>query len=195
MGITKNDFLRFIEEKPSEREIVAFIAQDPTLIAEAFANPKEEYIVFKEYVLDHEHKVDYAVFTDRSRMKVKLIELKGADFNFINADKTFNEKISKAVQQVRSRFGFISKYPEKFRNDAIKHWQDVESGIQVFQSIRGEKLECSPDKVVLYSGAVIGGLETNEIVESNLKYEMEAGMSPFIKYDSWHSFIRGLRRT
>lgn len=165
-----------------------------TLIAEAYAHPEDEYIIFKEYVLDHEHKVDFAVFTDRSKMLVKLIELKGADFNFINVDESLNEKISKAVQQVKRRFGFISKYPDKFRDDAIKRWQEVESGRQVFQSIKGKDLECDPTKVVRHSGAVVGGLETKEVLESNLKYEMEVGASPFVKYDSWHSFARRLRR-
>lgn len=70
----------FLQTNPSESKLSEFIKQDMSLFAECLAFPSEEYICFSEFPVG-EGRVDFALFTGRSRMDVYLIEIKGADRN------------------------------------------------------------------------------------------------------------------
>lgn len=53
--------------------------------------------------------VDFTVFTDRSRMHVYFIEVKGADFHFVNANGSIHANINEGARQVRERITEVSQ--------------------------------------------------------------------------------------
>lgn len=79
-----------------------------SLIAEIYSYPKDEYIVFSEFLLG-EKRVDFAIFSGRSTMDVTFIEIKGADFNLKKRGHydSLNSKIEEANSQIRNHRKYI----------------------------------------------------------------------------------------
>jgi hypothetical protein len=99
--IYKEEIKTLIENHAQERELQAMLKNDLSLLAEVYADPKDEYICFSEFPIG-QRKVDFVLFTGRSKMCVFIIEVKGANFFFTNkgAYKKINEKITTCRHQI-----------------------------------------------------------------------------------------------
>ena len=183
-----------LEQKPSERSLLNFLASDPTVFADVYARPAKEFIVFREYELTVDDKVDFVIFTNRSRLEVIFIEVKGADFNFLNTDGSLNAKVSNATHQVKRRFGVTKDRYSVFKSDVIKNWRRVNEGARPYNAVVGEPLDIDPEKDVICSGVIIAGFETHEHQVSRDRNLLEQGHSPPIHYNTWQSFVRRLTR-
>lgn len=174
-----------------EREIQELLKSNPSEFAKYFANPEDEFIIFSEYPVGY-GLVDFVVFTSRSRMNVIFIEIKGADFHFLNLDETVSSEIKKAEEQIRDRFETVLKSYENFHRDAHAFRRQVESGKTIYNSRMGNstKLHCDPEKEIMLSGYVIGGTTTDDYAESSKKAAMERTNNPPIHFESWNSFFR-----
>lgn len=192
--LTKVQIANAIHSGWIEQDLGALFAKDLSVFAEAYAHPSDEYIVFKEFPLDAKNQVDYVLFTDRSRMNVVFIEVKGADFNFLNRDDTVHADINHAILQVEQRIEYARLNYWKFRDDVLAARRDVEAGKVLYQSMKGKDLLIDPNKDVVYWGIAIGGRETDLIKDSKTRTRLEYGRSPHIKVESWDSFLRNLRR-
>lgn len=156
----------------------------------AYSQKEGEFIVFSEYPLG-KGVVDFVVFASRSKMHIKFIEIKGADFNFLNADGTVSKAIKNAEEQIRERFEFVRQGYENFRRESHELRRQVEGGKVIYNSVIGKygKLLCDSEKEILISGVVIGGRTTDDHIESNKKAQMQIGSSPQILFESWDSFL------
>ncbi len=182
-----------IENGASEQEIQKLIKSDLTIIGDYFGTLKEEYICFSEFPIS-DGFVDFVVFTGRSRMEVTLIEIKGANYNLVNANsyRDFSAKTNQAVQQIRSRFGYITRNYEEFRSYTHKVRKKVESGTQLYNSLIGPQgaLQVDPNKDIVLHAVVIGGRSKDDYEESKLRHEFEQSMSPSIRVESWDSWLK-----
>ncbi|ENM5752114.1 DUF4263 domain-containing protein [Vibrio mimicus] len=181
---------QLVENGASEQEIQKLIKSDLTLMGDYFGTLKEEYICFSEFPIN-DGFVDFVVFTGRSRMEVTLIEIKGANYNLVNANsyRDFSAKTNQAVQQVRARFGYITRNYEEFRSYTHNVRKNVESGIQMHNSLIGPKgaLQVDPNKDIILHAVVIGGRSKDDYEESRLRHEFEQSMSPSVRVESWDS--------
>lgn len=107
-AISKKQLKELIDAGASERELDALMKKDLSLIAEIYSYPKDEYIVFSEFLLG-EKRVDFAIFSGRSTMDVTFIEIKGADFNLKKRGHydSLNSKIEEANSQIRNHRKYI----------------------------------------------------------------------------------------
>ena len=193
--VSKAEIQSLVNNEAGERELQAEIKRDLSLIAEVYALPSDEFIAFSEFPVG-EGCVDFALFTSRSRMEVILIEVKGADFTFSNADGAVAASINYAAQQMRGRFYHIRSNYEWFRRNVHEIRSSVEAGPHRYNSLLGPKgsLLVDPHKDVSYRGVVIGGRARDDRLESKLKTEMEFSASPWINFESWDSWLRRLTR-
>lgn len=154
-----------------------------------------EYIVFSEFQI-LEGKSDFTIFTDRSRMKIILIEIKGADFNFLNSNGTINQNIHHAAQQVRDRLNDINEHYQFFRGKFHDIRRRVEGGESVYNSLRGtsSRLEVDPLKDICIKGCVIGGRTGSNDIEASIVRNRLGKEAPNILYDSWDSWLRKNQR-
>lgn len=175
-----------------ERDIQAHIKTNLYLLGDACtpSTIKGEYIAFSQFqILDG--KPDFVVFTSRSRMEIVVIEIKGADFNFLNVDGNINVNIHEAAQQVRDRFGHIDDNYELFRRKFYDIRRRVEVGEQIFSSLLGPAghLEVDPEKQIWLKGIVIGGRSVDDHKESRIRHQLERN-SPHISYDTWDGWLK-----
>ena len=107
-AISKKRMKELIESGASEIEIAALLKSDLSLIAEVYAFPQDEYIVFSEFPLG-DKKVDFVIFSGRSTMDVTFIEVKGAEFNLKKRSHydSLNAKIEEANSQIRNHRKYI----------------------------------------------------------------------------------------
>ncbi|MFP3709678.1 Shedu immune nuclease family protein [Paraburkholderia sp. SIMBA_009] len=181
-----------ITSSAGERDIQSFVKNNLHLLGDACtpSSIKGEYIAFSQFsILDG--KPDFVVFTSRSRMEVVIVEIKGADFNFLNSDGTINANINEAAQQVRERFGHIEDNYELFRRKFYDIRRRVESGETIFSSALGpaKHLEVDPEKQVWLKGMVIGGRSVDDQKESRIRHQLERS-APHISYDTWDGWLR-----
>lgn len=94
-----------INENASERTLQNFLKQDLSFFGEVYSHPAYEYICFSEFPVGDTGKVDFAVFTGRSRMDVYLIEVKGADISLLTNDARPKVRaiINSGIQQLEDR--------------------------------------------------------------------------------------------
>lgn len=182
----------------SEQEIQKLIKLDLSILGDFYAQPSEEYICFSEFPLA-DGFVDFVIFSGRSRMDVTLIEIKGADYNLIteNSYSDFSAKTNQAVQQIRSRMGYITRNESVFRKFVHDVRADVENGFIKYNALVGPQgnLHVDPDKDINLHTVVIGGRSKDDIHESRLRHEYERGNSPPIRVESWDSWIKKSRRS
>ena len=176
----------------NERTLQNELKRDLSIIGSACAvSPiKDEYIAFSEFPVAHGN-VDFVVFTDRSRMDVVLIEVKGANFNFVNADGSIASDMNLASQQMRDRFYQIECNYESFRREVHAIRKTVENGIQKYNSVVGPNgyLHVDPDKDIDLRGMVIGGRIKNDLDESKIRHQLEKS-APKVTFESWDSWLR-----
>lgn len=175
-----------------EREIQAHVKENLYLLGDACtpSTIRGEYIAFSQFqILDG--KPDFVVFTNRSRMEIVIVEIKGADFKFLNSDGTINAYINAAAQQVRERFGHINDNYELFRRKFYDIRRRVETGEQIFSSLLGpaKHLEVDPEKQIWLKGMVIGGRSVDDYKESRIRHQLECS-APHISYDTWDGWLK-----
>lgn len=185
--ISKSELIKIIESGAKEQTISQLLKSDLSIFAEIYACPKDEYICFSEFPIDDGY-VDYLVLTGRSRMDVYLIEIKGADFDLVNKNKEkFNEKVSEADHQIKTRLGFIYRNYEFFRKNIHDVRRKAENGEIVFNSFRGaiNNLYVDPDKDINIYSVIIGGRTGDDYEESKLRHNYEIDSKFKTKLETW----------
>lgn len=96
-----------IESGAGEKDLQRLIQSDLSVLGEMYAQPDEEYLAFAEFPLD-DGRVDFALFSGRSRMDITLIEIKGAEFFLTtsNSYSNLNAKFNEGRQQIARRLGY-----------------------------------------------------------------------------------------
>lgn len=195
--ISKSSVEALVQSGSGEQELQRLIKTDLSIIAEAYAQPNDEYICFSEFPLA-EGSIDFVVFTGRSRMDIILIEVKGADFNLLNANhyKAFNHKLTEAAGQISQRLGIIFRDLNRFRKEAHSIRQRAQSGEKLHNAFLGprSRLEVDPDKDINIRSIVIGGRTNNDLEESIRRQDYEARTTPPVRIESWDTWLRRLQR-
>jgi hypothetical protein len=190
--LTLSNIACLVTQGASERALQAEFKRDLSILGEVYTPSviKGEYIVFSEFPIIH-GSVDFVVFTDRSRMDVILIEVKGANFNFLNADGSVAADINFAAQQIRERFYKIQSCYEPFRREVHAIRKAVENGTKKYNSVLGANgyLHVDPEKDIDVRGIVIGGRTTNDSDESRVRHQLEMA-TPRTMFESWDSWLR-----
>ncbi|EGT4545252.1 DUF4263 domain-containing protein [Clostridioides difficile] len=191
--ISKSKLEDLIKNRSKEQEIARLLKSDLSVFGEVYSFPKDEYICFSEYPI-YDRYIDYVVITGRSRMQVYLIEIKGAEFNLVNKDSKFNEKINEADSQISRTLGYIFRNYMAFKDDIHEKRRLVEKGEKIFNSFRGpiSKLEVDRQKDITIHSVIIGGVTNDDIKESRLRHDYENKNDFRIKLESWDTFIRKL---
>ena len=180
-----------IENKSTEQNIQKYLKDNLHLIAEHYASLANEYIIFSEFPVD-EGKVDFVIFTDRSRMQIILIEVKGADFPYLTKSGKTSNVIREAHEQILERFDFIERNYELFRRKTHEIRQEVEKGKIKYNSLLGSNgfLHVDPNKEIKYRGVIIGGYTTDDLLESKKRNQLELDSNRKTQFESWDSFLR-----
>ncbi|RZK05198.1 MAG: DUF4263 domain-containing protein [Flavobacterium sp.] len=188
-----NALSALINLNPDERTIQTFMKADLSFLGSVYGVKSEEFIAFSEFPVPN-GRVDFAVFTGRSRLQVFLIEVKGANFNFANENsyKNINAKANEALQQLRSRIGEIERDVKKFKADVHSIRQKCEDGESIFGSTLGADmpLQVDPNKDIIIRGVVIAGRTVNDLEESRLRNDYEASSNHRVNIETWDTFIR-----
>lgn len=194
--VPKSEIKNLIDSKAKEQEIQQLLKLDLSLITEAYVRG-DEYICFSEYPLA-DGVVDFVIFTGRSRMDIILIEIKGADFNLVNANNygSFNHKVRDAAEQIQKRLGVVYRNYETFRKSAHEKRAKVLSGDLIHNAFIGPKSckEVDPNKDVNIRSIVIGGRTINDLEESKKRHDYEINSTPPIRIESWDTWLRHLKR-
>lgn len=173
-----------------ERALQSFFKEHPDLLGKSCSFRPEwgEYIVFSEYpTLDG--RVDFVVMSDRSRLAIVFIELKGADFSFLTEKGTINAHINEAAQQIRSRYAAVEESYHTFRSRFHQHRREAEAGSPKFGAFVGhaKRLQVDPEKDIYLRGIVIGGHggDKYKISKERHRLERESRRITFETWDSW----------
>lgn len=187
-----------VESGAGETELHHLLKSDLSIFGEMYASPHEEYMCFTEFPVG-DGFVDFAVFTGRSRMDVVLVEIKGANFNLVNAGSygNFSSKVNEAIQQIRTRIGVVYRDMETFRRAVHKIRQRVESGESLYGSFVGphRRLEVDPDKDINIRSVVVAGRTKDDFEESRQRHDFEWSVKPPVRVETWDTFLRKLRRS
>ncbi|MCC4596119.1 DUF4263 domain-containing protein [Xanthomonas campestris pv. phormiicola] len=148
----------------------------------------DEYLAFSEFEIQR-GKVDFCVFADRSRMAVVLIEVKGADFSFLNQDGSINALISEAARQIRERVEYAMT--DQFRQEAHEIRRLTLLDRSPFNHVKGPAglPEVDPGKPLQIRSLVIGGFTRDDTEESRERNRLERH-DPKTRFESWNSWIR-----
>lgn len=196
--ISRSEVEALISAGAGERDIQGLLKRDLSIFGEAYAKPDDEYICFSEFPLGDGY-VDFVVFSGRSRMDVILIEIKGADFNLLNADhyKEFNHKINQAAGQLRNRLGHIYREVSPFRDHVHSLRIRAERGEQVHNAFIGPHhgLQVDPQKDINIRTVLIGGRTVDDRAESAKRHDYERHFNPPIRIESWDTWLRRLQRS
>ncbi len=196
---SKEELAKLVEQGAGERELIQFLQGDLSFFAEVYASPREEYICFSEFPIGDGGRVDFAVFSSRSRMCVTLIEVKGADFPLLvhnGGYETFSRKMEIALSQIKARAGYVFRnYPE-FRERVHQIRIQVERGESLYHALLGPygSLQVDPNKDVEIRYLVIGGRTGDDLSESWKRHEYEVTHTPPMRIETWDTFLRRLSR-
>ncbi len=186
-----------IENGAAEKDLQRLVQSDLSLLGEMYAQPDEEYLAFAEFPLDN-GRVDFALFSGRSRMDITLIEIKGAEFYLTTMDSysNLNAKFNEGRQQITRRLGYVFRNYPAFRSHTHRIREHAEHGEHIYHAFGGPKgkLLVDPDKDVNVHYVVIGGRTRDDHLESKLRHEFEISFNPHIRLESWDTWIRKLRR-
>lgn len=182
-----------VQQCANEQIIQAAMKKDLEPLAYVLAPSvtfRDEYIAFSEFPVG-EGKVDFVVFNDRSRMHIYFIEVKGANFHFVNSDGSIHADINEAAKQVRERITetMHTYHDSRYRMHQIR--EDAEAGRIRYNSHvgTGAPLKVDPQKDICLFGVVIGGTTRDDREESRLRHQWEAD-SVNIRFESWNSWLR-----
>lgn len=203
---SKKELINLIEKGAIEQELLNFFKQDLSFFGEVYAKPEDEYIVFSEFLIekgseDKDGKIDFVLFTGRSRMDVIFIEIKGANFYMFNKNgyEQPHADISKAKKQILDRLE-VTYYNNRsvFRkkcHDLRSKAENEESKYNYLIGAKG-KLEVDPDKEIKIQTVIIGGRTRieNDKRESLERDKIERSYKVPLKLETWDSWIKKLKR-
>ncbi|RKD28878.1 Shedu immune nuclease family protein [Lacrimispora algidixylanolytica] len=198
--LNKVQISELISNKSAEKDFLDLLKKDLTIFAEVYASPPEEYICFSEFPIGDGGRVDFALFSSRSRMDVTLIEIKGAEFELMvnnGGYYTFSKKMEIAISQIKARSGYVHRNYSEFRKYVHQVRQEVEGGNRLYNSLIGPKgnLLVDPNKDINIRYIVIGGRTNDDLRESWKRHEYECSNNPPMHIETWNSFIRRMSRS
>ena len=174
--LSKQKISEFLLDNPMEKALQHFLRDDLSVFGETYSEIDDEYICFSEFPIANGF-VDYVVFTGRSRMRVILIEVKGANFNLVNKSgyRDFSKKIFTAEHQLIKRLTDIESDYEGFRNFVHELREKVQNGEKHYNSLLGPNgyLDVDPNKDIVLYTVVIGGRSNNDLEESRYRHQYE----------------------
>lgn len=196
--IKKQDLQKLILNNSTENELLNFLKKDLSVFAEIYASPAEEYICFSEFPIGDGGRVDFAVFSSRSRMEVTLLEVKGANFNLLvnnGGYEVLSKKMEIAIAQIKQRSGYIHRNYEVFRKQMHEIRMQVEAGQTIFNSLVGPQgcVQVDPNKDINIRYVVIGGRTIDDLKESWTRQNYQSNNPP-LYIETWDTFIRRLVR-
>ena len=195
--ISKEALKRLVDSKANEHELQEKLKTDLSIIGETFASPQDEYICFSEFPIG-DRKVDFVVFTGRSRMEVVLIEIKGADFNLVNQNNyaNFSSKLEEAASQLRSHWNYIYGNYEYFRRNVHELRLAIERGGSKYNSFLGvsPNLMIDSNKDIIIRNVIICGRSVDDLDESKKRHEYERNSQMSLKLETWDSWLFKVRR-
>ncbi|MDT4856377.1 hypothetical protein FQZ97_907650 [compost metagenome] len=194
--LPRRSIQELVEAGVGERGLQRLLKADLSVFGEIYGS-RDEYLCFSEFPLDG-GKVDFAVFSGRSRMDVTFIEIKGADFNLLNQTGygKFASKIEEAADQIRDRVCAAFQDYEGFRQRMHAIRSEVEDGTPRYNAFAGAhgRLAVDPQKDVNVRCVVIGGRSNDDLAESKKRHGYERTFSIPLQIDSWDSWLRRLPR-
>lgn len=202
-NIRKNQVLverlqELVSNAANERSFQEIIKQDLSFLSDYFQYPQDEYICLSEVPIGG-GIVDFIVLTSRSRMSVKLIEIKGADFYTTRGShyKGMNAHINDAVHQIENHIQYIERNYDAFRKYIHNIRHQVINGGYKSNFLLGPKgyLEVDPNKDIHIGTIVIGGRTKDEYMDSYERTRFEKRHDYWLNVYSWESFLRGVDKS
>ena len=196
--VTKAELEHLVQMGAGEQELARLIKRDLSLLSEVYAHPEDEYIAFSGLPIGDGGRVDFAVFSGCSWMKVTLIEIKGADFPLATQSgyRKFNHQIDIARTQLQERQYHIIQHHRDFHDRMHALRSQVEGGARPHNALLGPygHLRVDPCKELSIYYIIIGGRTVDDEKEGALRYQNEIQL-PKLHVESWDTFLRKLRRT
>ncbi|SFP14356.1 protein of unknown function [Oscillibacter sp. PC13] len=187
-----------LDTQPTERALAAFLKEDPSLLAERYAYPSDEYICFSEFPVGDTGRADFALFTGRSRMEVYLIECKDGRHTLRRANHygAFRAAVQEGREQLVRRAAWAEAHYGEFRRFVHAVRQAVEAGQQPYGAFPGprHRLQVDPEKDVELHLVFIGGRTSRDLEDSRARHR-EDGASRFqLSTETWDSWLGKLTR-
>lgn len=191
------DVRRVLNTYPSETDMGKFIQSDMSLLAEVYAQIEDEYICFSEFPVG-EGRADFVVFTGRSRMKVFIIEIKGANIPLRrkNHYHSFRASVQEGKDQLEERAKYCQENYEKFRRFVYDVLDEVKKGRRPYNAFLGPKheLQVDSDKDIHISYVLIAGRTSDNLQDSQKRHMTESASNLNIQIETWDSWLAKLRR-
>lgn len=187
-----------LDRQPTERELAAFLKEDPSLLAEQYAYPAEEYICFSELPVGDTDRVDAALFTGRSRMDVYLIELKDGrhPLRRRNHYGAFRAQVEEGRQQLLRRAAWVESHYDAFRRFVHQVRQEAEAGKRPYGAFPGPRLplQVDPEKDIKLHLVLIGGRTTQALADSQARHREDQSSRFSLETETWDSWLNKLTR-
>ena len=195
---SRRELLELLDRNPTEQALAAFLKEDPSFFAEQYANPAEEYLCFSELPIGDTGRVDFALFTGRSRMDVYLIELKDGKrpIRRKNHYGAFRAFLEEGREQLFSRVAWIEHHYERFCRFAHLLRQEVEDGKRPYRAFPGPKLrlQADPEKDIKLHLVLIGGRTSHDLEDSRLRHREDHSSRFDLQTETWDSWAGKLER-
>ncbi len=196
-GHSREAVHKFIGTNPSEAKLAAFIKEDMSLIAENYAVSEDEYICFAELPVG-DGRVDFAVFSGRSRMNVFLIEIKGANKPLLKKNHygSFRAAVQEGCDQLVRRAEWCGTHYEDFRRYVHRLREEVIAGNRPYHAFLGPRyrLEVDPHKDVNIIYVLIAGRTTDDRADSHKRHLTEKASGLDLRIETWNSWANKLTR-
>lgn len=187
-----------IDAGATEQALAAFLKEDPSLFAERYANPPDEYICFSEFPVGDTGRVDFALFTGRSRMDVYLIELKDGKHALRRSNHygSFRASVQEGRDQLISRAAWAERHDEEFRRFVHQVRQAVESGQRPYRAFPGPRyrLQVDPEKDIKLHLVFIGGRTSQDLEDSQARHREDQASRFHLETETWDSWLNKLTR-
>lgn len=188
----------FLNTSPSERQLSVFLKEDMSLLAEVYAKPSEEYICFAEFPVGN-GRVDFAVFTGRSRMDVYLIEIKGAQKSLRKKNHygDFRAEIQEGRSQLIERKNWCEQNYIDYKRFVHLILDDIiQRNTRPYHAFLGPiyKLEVDAQKDVDFHYILIAGRTSEDLTDSKKRHQADAATNFHIQTETWDSWINKLIR-
>ena len=155
----------------------------------------EEYICFSNYPIG-DKIADFVVLTSRSKMKVCIVEVKGADFKIVKANhyQGLNVHMNDAITQLKNHMEYINRNYSSFRTqiheDKDKAINEEYSGNYLVGPRK--TLLVDPQKDIDVKYIAIGGVEREDKSIEESHEIVKCKPADNLEIASWNSFVRKL---
>lgn len=143
------------------------------------------------------HKIaDFVVLTSRSKMKVCIVEVKGADFKIVKANhyQGLNVHMNDAITQLKNHMEYINRNYSSFRTqiheDKDKAINEEYSGNYLVGPRK--TLLVDPQKDIDVKYIAIGGVEREDKSIEESHEIVKCKPADNLEIASWNSFVRKL---